>query len=308
MYRSSTPASSSSGGTYVIPAATQISRPQVREFRRTRRQWDLHPGIFTEAGSPFLPSGMVTTGGREGGKDLDRDKGGDEGKQMVPRSDLRTVAKGQQQRHFDVSDDLEDSSSSQHSGSEEQKKSFQCTVTSWPSCRNYQFESWNKTWAKPIIHRMTPVKPQMSVASGYTGDYQHPCNRTQPQTGCIICSKDTEMAAKVKKQWWILWALHQQLQGSTNNNRESRWVSWSNVANHLLCKLLSAVFLARFFPPRFKICQRCRKKLTISFRKSWISLFLLSLTTTLDRSTSISTHTSWSLHCHYCIIELWLEL
>lgn len=72
---------------------------------------------------------MVTTGGREGGKDLDRDKGGDEGKQMVPRSDLRTVAKGQQQRHF-VSDDLEDSSSSQHSGSEEQKKSFQCTVTS----------------------------------------------------------------------------------------------------------------------------------------------------------------------------------
>lgn len=100
----------------------------------------------------------------------------------------------------------------------------------------------------------------MSVASGYTGDYQHPCNRIQPHTSCIICSKDTEMAAKVKKQWWILWALHQQLQGSTNNNRESRWVSWSNVANHLLCKLLSAVFLARFFPPRFKICQRCRKK------------------------------------------------
>lgn len=141
MYRSSTPASSSSGGTYVIPAATQISRPQVREFRRTRRQWDLHPGIFTEAGSPFLPSGMVTTGGREGGKDLDRDKEGVEGKQMVPRSDPRTVAKGQQQRHFDVSDDLEDSSSSQHSGPEEQKKSFQYTATSWPSCRNDQFKS-----------------------------------------------------------------------------------------------------------------------------------------------------------------------
>lgn len=298
MYRSSTPASSSSGGTYVIPAATQISRPQVREFRRTRRQWDLHPGIFTEAGSPFLPSGMVTTGGREGGNDLDRDKGGDEGKQMVPRSDPRTVAKGQQQRHFDVSDDLEDSSSSQHSGSEEQKKSFQYTATSWPSCRNYQFKSWNKTWAKPIIHRMTPVKPQMSVASGYTG-YQHPCNRIQPHTSCIICSKDTEMAAKVKKQWWILWALHQQLQGSTN-------ATWQTIcyANYSLLFSLLA-----FFPPRFKICQRCRKKLTISlWKKSRISLFLLSLTTTFDRSTSISTHTSWSLHCNYCIIKLWLEL
>lgn len=55
MYRSSTPASSSRGGTYVKPAATQISRPQVREFSRTRRHWDLHPGIITGAGSPPLP-------------------------------------------------------------------------------------------------------------------------------------------------------------------------------------------------------------------------------------------------------------
>lgn len=157
---------------------------------------------------------------------------------------------------------------------------------------------------------MTPVKPLMSVASGYTGGYQHPCNRIQPHTDCNICCKDTEMAAKVKKQWWILGGLHQQLQGSTNNNRESRWVSWSNVANHLLCKLLlSAVFLARFFCLVLKYVRDVEKKLTISlWKKSWISLFLLYLTTTFDRSTSISTHTSLGYTVITCIIKLWLEL
>lgn len=55
---------------------------------------------------------MATTGGRGGGE------GGRVGTQMVPRWDKRAVGEGQQQRHVDVSDDLEDSSSSQHSGSE----------------------------------------------------------------------------------------------------------------------------------------------------------------------------------------------
>ncbi len=103
----------------MIPAATQISRPQVREFSRTRRHCDFHPGIFTGTGSPFLPSGMATIGGRGEGTDPDRGKGGSAG-QMVPQWDERAVGEGQQQRHVDVSDDLEDSSSSQHFGSEVQ--------------------------------------------------------------------------------------------------------------------------------------------------------------------------------------------
>lgn len=105
----------------MIPAATQISRPQVREFSRTRRHWDLHPGIFTGAGSPLFSSGMTTTGGRGRGRHPDTGKGGRTGRQMVPRWDVKTVWEGQQQRHVDVSDDLEDSSSSQHSGSAEER-------------------------------------------------------------------------------------------------------------------------------------------------------------------------------------------
>lgn len=60
---------------------------------------------------------MVTTGGRGGGKDQDRCEGGSVGRQMVPQWDERAVGEGQRQRHVDVSDDLKDSSSSQHSGS-----------------------------------------------------------------------------------------------------------------------------------------------------------------------------------------------
>lgn len=64
---------------------------------------------------------MATTGGRGRGRDLGRGKGGSVGRQMVPQWDERAVGKGQQQRHVDVSDDLEDSSSSQHSGSKGEK-------------------------------------------------------------------------------------------------------------------------------------------------------------------------------------------
>lgn len=76
---------------------------------------------FQELGLPFLPSGVATTGGRGGGRDLGRGKGGSVGRQMVSQWDKKAVGQRQQQRHVDVSDDLEDSSSSQHSGSEEEK-------------------------------------------------------------------------------------------------------------------------------------------------------------------------------------------
>lgn len=65
---------------------------------------------------------MATTGGRGGGRDPGRDKGGSVGRQMVPQWDERAVGEGQGQRHVDVSDDQENSSSFQHSGSEEQLK------------------------------------------------------------------------------------------------------------------------------------------------------------------------------------------
>lgn len=65
---------------------------------------------------------MATTGGRGGGRDPCRGKGGSVGRQMVPQWDERAVGEGWQQRHVDVSDDLGDSSSSQHSGSEERER------------------------------------------------------------------------------------------------------------------------------------------------------------------------------------------
>lgn len=65
---------------------------------------------------------MATTGGRGGGRDPGRGKGGSLGRQMVPQWDERAVGEGQQRRHVVVSDDLEDSSSSQHTGSKEQEK------------------------------------------------------------------------------------------------------------------------------------------------------------------------------------------
>lgn len=52
---------------------------------------------------------MATIGGSGGGEDPGGDKRGSVGRQMVP-------GKGQGQRHVDVSGDLEDSSSFQHSG------------------------------------------------------------------------------------------------------------------------------------------------------------------------------------------------
>ncbi|CAJ1057242.1 Hypothetical predicted protein [Xyrichtys novacula] len=48
---------------------------------------------------------------------------------MVPQWDQRAVEEGQRQRHVDVSDDLEDSSSCQHSGSEETVSRRQPEVT-----------------------------------------------------------------------------------------------------------------------------------------------------------------------------------
>lgn len=59
---------------------------------------------------------MATIGGSVGGEDPEGDERGSFGRQMVPRWDKRAVGKGQGQRHVDVSDDLEDSSSFQHSG------------------------------------------------------------------------------------------------------------------------------------------------------------------------------------------------
>jgi len=58
---------------------------------------------------------MATTGGRG--------TVGSVGRQMVcPRWDERVVGEGQQQGHVDVSDDQGHSSSSQHSGSEEERR------------------------------------------------------------------------------------------------------------------------------------------------------------------------------------------
>lgn len=65
---------------------------------------------------------MATTGGRGGGKDWGREKGGCVGRQMVPQRDKWAVGEGQGQRCVDVSDDLEDSSSLHHFGSEELHK------------------------------------------------------------------------------------------------------------------------------------------------------------------------------------------
>lgn len=66
---------------------------------------------------------MATTGdSRGGGTDPGGGEKGSVGRQMVPRWDKRAGGKGQGQRHVDVSDDLEESSSFQHSGSEEQQK------------------------------------------------------------------------------------------------------------------------------------------------------------------------------------------
>lgn len=65
---------------------------------------------------------MDTTGGRGGGRHAGRGKGESVGRKMVPQWDERVVGEGQQQRHVDVSDDLKDSSFSQHSGSEEHGK------------------------------------------------------------------------------------------------------------------------------------------------------------------------------------------
>lgn len=62
---------------------------------------------------------MATTGSRGGGRDPGKGKGGCVVRQMVPQWDKRAVGEGQQQRNVDVSDDLKDSSSSQHSGSKE---------------------------------------------------------------------------------------------------------------------------------------------------------------------------------------------
>lgn len=59
---------------------------------------------------------MATIGGSGGGEDPGGDKKGSVGRQMAPRWDKRAVGKGRGQRHADVSDDLEDSSSFQHSG------------------------------------------------------------------------------------------------------------------------------------------------------------------------------------------------
>lgn len=74
---------------------------------------------------------MATTGGRGRGRDPGRGKGGSVGRQMVPQWDERAVGEGQQQRHVDVSDDLEDSSSSQHSGSEEQREGGKESSEKW---------------------------------------------------------------------------------------------------------------------------------------------------------------------------------
>jgi len=62
---------------------------------------------------------MDTSGGRGGGRHPGRGERGIVERQMVTRWDERAVGEGQQQRHVDVSDDLKDSSSSQHSVSEE---------------------------------------------------------------------------------------------------------------------------------------------------------------------------------------------
>lgn len=89
---------------------------------------------------------MSTTGGSGGGEDPGGDKRGSVGRQMVPRWDKRAVGKGRGQRRVDVSDDLDDSSSFQHSGpkkgsrgekSESTKKKLQ--QKAWQKLHNTHF-------------------------------------------------------------------------------------------------------------------------------------------------------------------------
>lgn len=74
-------------------------------------------------------------GGRGGGRDPGRGKGWSVGRQMVPQWDSRAVREGQRQRRVDVSDDLEDSSSSEHSGSEEQGRKWKESFSNFSTAK-----------------------------------------------------------------------------------------------------------------------------------------------------------------------------
>lgn len=116
---------------------------------------------------------MATTGdSRGGGADPGGGKNGSVGRQMVPQWDKRAGGKGRGQRHVDVSDDLEESSSFQHSGSEEQKRTGE--------------QSEEQNHQKKALNRNPRVVNQMFAVSGRnvsrTCDTSHQRGRSQVTT------------------------------------------------------------------------------------------------------------------------------